>query len=241
MSDVSPSNQHHDDGNAAAPIFIYDDHDDAAAADADNDNDMMRSAVWTFFKKVFKTDSDAPVGEVICNLCHQTLKYNQQTASTSNMRKHLMSQHEDNGEVKLAGILPAVGSTNKKRKSSAASSSATGDMRRYVTTRHYVSPTLEKELALSILKITCEMNLSFRALSTGVHFQQMMSKLVSGYQVPSYQRLRSLLDVHYADIMNKLIAHLKNIDSIALTTDATVLSGQGLPYAESIEECRISI
>ena len=219
MSDMSLSSA--DAGNPAVDILmIEDDPVDTSTAESDieNDNEQMRSKVWVFFKKISGKPNN--FDQVKCNLCNQMLKFNQKNGSTSNMRKHLSTQHEETAEVKQSGIFPMV----KKRKLESNS----GDMRRYVRT--LVTPAMDRELALYILKITCEMNLSFRALSTSVHFQEMLSKLVPGYTVPSRTRLRSLLEIHYTDLMNKLTGYLKNIDSIALTTDATVLSGQGLPY-----------
>lgn len=96
--------------------------------------------------------------------------------------------------------------------------------------RAIISADMEKRISTLLLKLSCEMNLPFRSLSNSTYFKEMMSLLAPGYVVPSRKKIRSLLDIHYKDIVDRIITQVRSVDSIALTTDSTVLNGQGLPY-----------
>jgi len=210
MSDIS-----NDEANA---IIIAEEDDQSSS---DDDTTILRSEVWTFFKKVIH--SDGSVTHVKCNLCLNNLAFDTSHASTSNMKKHLNSLHRTDEKVKASGLLKLR--HNKKRKISGhtTTSGNKASLSNWVvsTPRIKISTALEKDITLLILKTCCEVNLSFRSLSESINFQQLMSRAVPGYSIPSRTKLRSLLDIHYGSIVNKLVSLLSNIDSIALTTDST--------------------
>jgi len=119
---------------------------------------------------------------------------------------------------------PSSSSSSSSSFSSPPSSSSSS----MVTSTRPPSAAQCRNWSSRLLRVTAEMNLSFRSLTESKEFREWMKEALR-WDVPSREVVRRALPVHYASLVRKLKIKLESSSSISITTDSTYLTRQNVP------------
>jgi hypothetical protein len=107
-----------------------------------------------------------------------------------------------------------------------ASSSSSSSL---ATRRSTPTSQQKKQWTLMLLRMTVEMNVSFRAVTECEVLKEFLAEEL-GWKMPSRWTLTRLLPTYHLYLVNQLRSRLIGVESLSITTDSTFLTRHQVPY-----------
>ena len=163
-----------------------------------------RSDVWQFF------EANNSKQRAVCRLCARSFVYKSAVGTTSNLRKHLASQHASHWEQHRA-------SERTKTSTQWGGEKKKGPLDLFVR-KMTCAPGRAGQLTDAIVDMVA-LDLRPCSFVSGAGFQKLMNLAEPGYRVPSKTHITTLLGKKHVEGRTRLKKLLSSASAVALTTD----------------------